>query len=275
MKTALVTGCSSGFGKQTVLRFLADPGWQVIATTRHKEDIGLPADSRLLVARLNVAIAEDRARLAELIRDQFGGRLDCLVNNAGYGLAGPLEDLSDEQIRAQFEVNFFAPLFLIRELLPALRTAQGKIINISSVFGFVGMPLQSLYVASKFALEGLSESLHHELSHHRVSVTLVEPGGFRTGFSTNVEWAAEHDQTAYGEQIRGLRQLWSRLATRKGNDPNDVAAKVVQLANSSKMPVRCRVGNDCHAVYYLRRSLPQQAGDFVLKKIAAKMIEVR
>jgi NAD(P)-dependent dehydrogenase (short-subunit alcohol dehydrogenase family) len=108
-----------------------------------------------------------------------------------------------------------------------------------------------------------------------VSVTLVEPGGFRTDFATNVQWAEEQNQSVYGEQIRGLRQLWSRLATRRGNDPDEVANAVVRLANTENAPLRCRVGKDCHAVYYLRRSLPQRAGDFVLNKIATKMIEAR
>ena len=178
-KTVLITGTSSGFGRQLAPRFL-NAGWTVIATLRDasKRSDLFAADlakspGRLFVLSLDVARENERVAAAGFIDRQFEGKLDCLVNNAGFGLFGALEDLSEDQIRRQMEVNFFGLVLLSRSLLPHLRRARGRIINITSALGYLGMPLTSLYCASKFAVEGLSESLYYELKPHGVQVAIV------------------------------------------------------------------------------------------------------
>lgn len=226
----------------------------------------------------NVAVSSERAKIIEYVAHNCPDGLDCLINNAGYGLAGPLAALSEAQIRQQFEVNFFAPLLLIRDLLPNLHQAKGKVINISSVLGFTGMPMQSLYAASKFALEGLSESLHYELAPHGVQVTLVEPGGFRTGFADGMDWPAADLEgfPHYQRHFQGYRNFLRRVAKeRKGKDPSHVAEIVYKLANRQSLPLRVRVGEDTQALYYLRRSLPQKIADGLLRKISRTILEAR
>ena len=167
MPTVLITGCSSGFGRALVPRYL-ELGWNVIATFRSgaSKEPGHPFESEqrrfpnsLHTVPLDITSDVDRARAATLISDKFEGKLACLINNAGQGTFGAFEDFSPEQIRSQMEVGFFGALFLTRSLAPALRKAQGRVLVVSSLCGYTGMPLSSLYCASKHALEGLFESL--------------------------------------------------------------------------------------------------------------------
>ncbi len=269
----LITGCSSGFGKKMVERFLK-AGWKVLATSRKPEQ--MEQQGNLWILPYNVASETDRADITRCVTEICPNGLDCLINNAGYGLAGPLEALSETQIRQQFEVNFFAPLLLTQALLPSLRKAKGRVINISSVLGFTGMPMQSLYVASKFALEGLSESLHYELAAHGIQVALVEPGGFRTGFADSMDWAAGvmPDHPLYHQQFEGYRRFLRRVSTReKGKDPAQVAEVVLELASRATIPLRVRVGDDTQALYYIRRTLPQQIADAVLRRVSRHILQ--
>ncbi len=259
-------------------RFLRSGEWKVLATTRHADQMSDLACDNFVVIPFNVAATSERLSIVERVNEQCESGLDCLINNAGYGLSGPLETLSEQQIRQQFEVNFFAPLLLTRDLLSSLRNARGKVINISSVLGFVGMPLQSLYVASKFALEGLSESLAYELAVHGIQVCLVEPGGFRTQFAKNIEWAKESDKQVsdvYEKQMRGYRAFLTKKLERPGSNPKKVADAVFDLACKNSMPLRLRVGSDTQALYYLRRSLPQKVTDLLLLTVSKKLMEAR
>ena len=278
-KIALITGCSSGFGRLMTERFLQSGEWKVLATTRHADQLNDISNESLVVLPANVAETSQRKSIVEYVNENCSSGLDCLINNAGYGLSGPLETLSEEQIRQQFEVNFFAPLLLTRDLLPVLRRSHGKVINISSVRGFVGMPLQSLYVASKFALEGLSESLAYELGVHGIQVCLVEPGGFRTRFAQNIEWAKEladsGSSDVYEKQMRGYRAFLKKKLERPGSNPQKVADAVFELSGKHSMPLRLRVGSDTQALYYMRRSLPQKVSDLILRSASKKLMEVR
>jgi NAD(P)-dependent dehydrogenase (short-subunit alcohol dehydrogenase family) len=206
---------------------------------------------RLVVLDLDVTDAGARAAAVARV----GGRLDCLVNNAGYALFGALEDTSEDELRAQLEVNLFGAALLTRDLLPALRGATGSIINVSSVFGYAGFPLTSAYCASKYALEGFSEALWLELRPHGVRVHLVEPGGHRTGFASNVEWASGSSPT-YAVATAAYRAFKDRLEKKEGNSPAGVVRKIVELADVPSSRLRVPVGADAHATAWLKR-LPQ------------------
>lgn len=263
-KNIIITGCSSGFGKALAEGF-AQKNWQVLATTRHPEQ--LESKAHLTVLHADVASDTGRHKVKEYIQTQWHGRVDCLVNNAGFGLAGPVEMLSETQIRQQMEVNFFTPLLLTQMLLPNLRQHNGRVINISSLFGYSAMPLQSAYIASKFAIEGLSESLYYELANHGIQLAIIEPGGFKTGFAAHMQWpqhpSPEH--CCYDKQLQGFQQFFQKLSTKKkGKQVNQLVNTVLALTQKRRMPLRTRIGSDAHFLYYLRRFLPQRLADKIL-----------
>lgn len=188
-RTVLITGSSTGIGRATVLLF-AKNGWNVVATMRRpEEEKELNQLENVLVTRLDL---EDHSSIESSIqeaKDRFG-KLDLLVNNAAFGQYGVFEALSAEQIEKQFRVNVFGTMSVIRAVLPHFRAQkQGSIINVSSAGGRIGIPLISMYVSSKFALEGFSESLSYELASQNISVKIIEPGGVVTPFH---ETAAKH-----------------------------------------------------------------------------------
>lgn len=278
-KIVLITGCSTGFGRRLVPAFL-EAGWMVIATLRNAEERqNIFAEERLQYAQclhlysLDVTKSEDHKAVAQLLAEQFQGQLDCLVNNAGYGLFGALEDMSEAQIRAEMEVNFFGTVLLTRALLPFLRTSQGRVINLSSLLGFSGMPLGSLYCASKFAIEGFSESLAHELAPHKVQVAIVEPGGFRTNFSDNHLWGEQslNKNSPYFKQTQAYSKFRERQATGEGNSPDSVVKAVVALAQAKKMPLRVRCGKDAKSLYITKRLLPEWLFSRVMAKAYQKL----
>jgi NADP-dependent 3-hydroxy acid dehydrogenase YdfG len=182
-KTILITGSSSGIGKATA-RLFQRAGWNVIATMRSPEkETELSALPNVLVARLDV---QDSASIAVAVSagiERFG-RIDVLLNNAGYGAYGLLEATPMEKISRQFDVNVIGLLETTKAVLPHLRASKsGTIINISSIGGKMAFPLGTLYHGTKFAVEGLSEALHYELSAIGVSVKIVEPGFVKTDFA--------------------------------------------------------------------------------------------
>jgi NAD(P)-dependent dehydrogenase (short-subunit alcohol dehydrogenase family) len=282
-KTVLITGSSTGFGRGLVPRFL-DAGCTVLATMRRADSRkelfqaeAAKAAGRLFVINLDVTDGEDRRGVARLIEDRFSGRLDCLVNNAGVGLFGALEDVSEAQIRGQMEVNFFGLALLTRQLLPALRRARGRIINVSSVLGYTGMPLSSLYSASKFAVEGLSESLYYELRPHGVQVAIVEPGAFRTGFRDNLAYGENSfgPSSAYARQFAAFKRYREARETGPGKPPDAVLDAVMKLAAAKRMPLRVRCGKDAKAGYAARRILPAGLYLAVLGKVFNKLFSSR
>ena len=259
MKTVLITGCSSGIGRDLVRAFL-QLEWRVIGTMRRAperqklfEKESAEYGEKLLLRTLDVTSAANREAI---VKELGSDPLDCLVNNAGFALFGALENTSEEQLRNQLEVNLTAPILLTKALLPHLRQAKGCVINISSMMGFVGFPLSSLYCSSKAGLSMFSESLHHELAPHGVRVAVIEPGGFRTNFSTNVQWG-QGDDPAYRDATQGYRALQTKLSTGEGKPPTAVIAKILQLAGAQgPVPLRHRVGGDSVISGILQKLIP-------------------
>lgn len=263
-RIVLITGSSTGFGRLLVKPFLS-AGWTVLASLRNAQRASeLFAEEmrtfkdRLVALPLDVTRGEDRAAAAEYIANHFDGRLDCLVNNAGFGVFGPLEEISEAQIREQMEVNFFGAVLLTRQLLPQLRAAQGRVINISSVLGYSTLPMASMYCASKFALEGLSESLYYELQPHGVQVAIVEPGGFRTNFADNQQWGSVSANSPYHAQVEAFTRFRARRAAQPGRSPEPVIDAVLRLATMKTMPLRVRCGKDAMGTWALKRLLPER-----------------
>ena len=262
MRRVLITGASTGIGRLAVSELLRR-GWSVLATLRRADQRReLFADDlaahpgALEVMSLDVADAGERARVVSHVMET--GALDCLINNAGYGLFGALEDVSEEQLRRQLEVNFFGAALLTRDLLPALRRCGGSVLLVSSVLGRAGFPLTGGYCASKFALEGLGEALYYELAPLGVRVGIVEPGGRRTNFGDNVEWA-EGASESYREVTAAYRGLLDRVRGRRGKrSAESVVDALVRLAEARRVPLRTRVGGDAAAMNVAGALLPER-----------------
>ncbi|GAB3768262.1 SDR family oxidoreductase [Spirosoma horti] len=260
-KTIILTGASSGIGKAAAKKFAAE-GWNVIATMRNPEqEQELTQLPNVLVTRLDV---QDPASIDSAIQqglDRFG-KIDAVVNNAGYGQNGVFEAISPEQIQQQFDVNVFGVMNVIRALLPHFRQQKsGLILNISSGAGRYTLPLISLYAASKFALEGFSEALSFELSTLNIIVKIVEPGGTETNFSNVTREQFAHDPTladytpfteAAGKMFAGM--VATRLVT-----ADDVANTIYSAATDDTDTLRYAVGNDdFHKRLTARAELPDQ-----------------
>jgi NAD(P)-dependent dehydrogenase (short-subunit alcohol dehydrogenase family) len=278
MRKVLITGATSGFGKLLVQAFLSN-GDYVIASGRNlseRKEIFEEERSRFkdkfMEVSLDVTNSEQITAAVTVLEGSIKG-IDILINNAGHGLFGALEDLKEEEIRYQMEVNFFGTVGVTKAFLPQLRkNSKGMVFNFSSVFGFMGFPLTSLYCASKYAVEGLTESLRAELAPHGVQVCLIGPGGYKTGFGNNLAWSGGH--SVYKKQFENYQALRKKVASRNNQDPKDVSEGVLQLSLRSKLPMRKVFGKDGKVSYYLKRALPSllyfKLMDFVFHKIFLK-----
>lgn len=189
--TVLITGCSSGIGNETARTF-TERGWTVYATDPDPDEMDDLEEIGCETAELDVTEDDHAPRVVDRIEEE-SGRLDCLVNNAGFGQIGPVEEVPTDRVEAQFQVNFFGQHRLVRAVLPLMRRqGRGKIINISSVYGRTVFLGQGAYVASKWAVEGLSDVLRAEVSDHGIDVVLIEPGPVETNFGNRAMATKEH-----------------------------------------------------------------------------------
>jgi NAD(P)-dependent dehydrogenase (short-subunit alcohol dehydrogenase family) len=262
MRTVLITGASSGLGKATSKLF-HEKGFNVIATMRSPDkEKDLIQQSNTLVTRLDVQDDDSIRQAIQKGIDRFGA-IDVLVNNAGYGLGGPFESATKDQITRQYSVNVFGLMDVTKAALPWLRKNGGTIINISSVGGIVAFPFASLYNSTKFAVEGFSEALSHELAPFNIAVKIVEPGSVATNFRQALEFTGS-DIPDYTPLMGGFLQ---RFATATGHlpkaTPDDVAATIFTAATDNKSRLRYIVGND--AQFYIGTKQQNTDEDFVSK----------
>lgn len=262
MRKVLITGATSGFGKLLVEAFLKN-GDYVIATGRnlHSRQEVFSSERKSFSGKLIEVTMDvtDKGEVEKAVKEieTKCGSVDILVNNAGYGLFGALEDLKEEEIRYQMEVNFFGTVNVTKAFLPLLRKSKGKIFNFSSVFGFMGFPLTSLYCASKYAVEGLTESLRGELAPHGVQVCLIEPGGYRTNFGNSLAWSAPASNSVYTKQFNNYQKLRDKLASRPNpQSPTEVSDGILKLSMKSKLPMRKVYGKDGRASHFMKSLLP-------------------
>ncbi|MFA1610258.1 SDR family oxidoreductase [Halobellus rubicundus] len=185
-KTVLITGCSSGIGRATALAFLEED-WQVYATARNPADVETLGEKGCQIATLDVTDQTDVDRVVDRIIEEEG-HISCLVNNAGFGQMGPLEDVPTERVHRQFDVNVYGPHRLIRAVLPHMREQEeGTIVNVSSAAGRLSFPGGGVYAGSKFALEAMSDALRNEVDEYGIDVAVIEPGPVETNFSDRAE----------------------------------------------------------------------------------------
>lgn len=260
-KVAIVTGSSSGIGFETSL-MLAENGFNVYATMRDlskSEKILKMADNKKLqieVGQLDVTSEQSVENAISAIVESEG-QIDVLVNNAGYGLMGPAEELTIDELREQFETNLFGVLRTTKKVLPVMRkNQQGTIINMSSIVGKVGIPTMSGYVSSKFALEGLMESMRYELEPFGIKVVLIEPGVIKTNFLNSSVFAkkALKETSPYRTLIQKVGEGFS-ARFENGALPIEVAKAILQAATSTKPDIRYSVGNDATSLLDARRKM--------------------
>lgn len=253
-ETVLITGCSSGIGRETALSFLAD-GWVVYATARNPADIETLGEKGCHISTLDVTDDDHVERVIDEIIDEHG-HLDCLVNNAGYAQPGPVEDVPIEQVHAQFDVNVYGPLRLARAALSHMRErGKGNIINVSSAVGRVAVPGMGIYSGSKFALEGVSDSLRGEVEEYDVNVVLVEPGPVDTEFYDRAS-----DEVEGVERSGGYERFYQMYGDRQAIDggmpgavhPKEVADTILDAANVQHPDARYPVGTVAHLTDYAR-----------------------
>lgn len=248
-KVWLITGASRGFGMLIAQQALAR-GDSVVATARDPQSLiqALGHHANLLALRLDVRLEAQAIVVARQAIERFG-RIDVLVNNAGYGLLGAVEEADSNEIRALYDTNVFGLLNVTRAVLPFMRErGSGHVINFSSVGGYAASAGWGVYGSTKFAVEGLSEALQVELAPLGVKVTVVEPGFFRTDFLDMSSLAATRTRIGdYAATVGAMRTLAAAKNHAQPGDPARLASAMLQLADSAEPPLRLQLGSDAVA----------------------------
>lgn len=247
MSVWFITGASRGFGLQ-IARDLLERGHQVVATARRAETVtdALGDNENVLAVALDVTDEEQARQAVQAAVERFG-RIDVLVNNAGRGLLGAVEEATDAEVRAVYDTNVFGLLTVTRAVAPVLRAQRsGAIVNISSVGGFVSSPGWGVYASTKFAVEALSEALHAELKPLGVHVMVVEPGYFRTDFLDSSSLQIQQNRIDdYADGPAGQMRITAGERNHdQPGDPVKAAAAIIDVVESERPPVRLQLGND-------------------------------
>jgi NAD(P)-dependent dehydrogenase (short-subunit alcohol dehydrogenase family) len=275
-RTALITGASSGFGLLTSIT-LARRGWRVLATMRdlsRKDRLVAAAEAAEVLDRIEFLALDvtDGAQLSALAAKIAArpARLDALVNNAGFAMAGFAEDVSDTELRRQFETNFFGAAAVTRVFLPQLRRqGSGHILFVSSISGRMGFPGVSSYVASKFALEGWAETLRLEVKPLGIQVVLVEPGSFETDIWTrNAILSATTEDGSSSNAPRLAKLLQRREAGKLRANPQKVADGIAAILDDPQPRLRHVFGRDAHFGLALKGLLPSKVLEWILTKVS-------
>jgi NAD(P)-dependent dehydrogenase (short-subunit alcohol dehydrogenase family) len=270
-RTAIVTGSSSGIGFETSLA-LAKSGFYTYATMRN------PAKGKALADRaekekLPLQVKELDVDRDESVKSAIDGivrerkRIDVLVNNAGFALVGALEDTSMDEIKAQFETNLFGALRVMKAVIPVMRRqASGTIVNITSMGGKVAIPLDPIYHGTKFALEGITESVRYEMQPFGVNVVLVEPGAVKTNFFDNLKLAqgATRPDSPYARFMSGLQAAAAHMV-QDAIPAQEVAEVIAQVVRADSPQIRYVIGKDAQAMIEAKKSM----GDKEFEKLVA------
>jgi len=274
-KVAIVTGSSSGIGYETAL-LLARNGFRTYATMRNldkaKTILDIAKKEKLLLHVIKLDVTDDKS-VNDAIKTvkSDARRIDVLVNNAGYGLVGGLEDLSMSEIKAQYETNVFGLIRVTQAVLPTMRAQKsGTIVNISSIGGKAALPLMSPYIGTKFAVEGLSESIAFDLESSGIRVVIIEPGAIKTSFDTGLV-VAKKTQDPSSPYYDSMQKLQSSLSTilQSATPPSRVADVILDAVTASAPSLRYTAGDDAALLVQKRKELP----DSEFKKIVLEFFK--
>ncbi len=273
-KSVLITGCSSGIG-HCVAHGLKARGYRVFASARKDTDVARLRNEGLETVQLDLDDdASIRDALAEVLA-KTGGRLYGLFNNGAYGLPGAVEDLSRDALRAQLETNLLGWHELTRQVIPAMRRAgEGRIIQNSSILGFVGLPFRGAYNCSKFALEGLTDTLRLELADSGIQVSLIEPGPITSNFRKNAqrvfEATIDTDASPHRDKYQAMRERLQKEGPAQPFTlpPEAVLKKVVHALESKRARPRYYVTFPTYLLGYLKRVLSSRGFDWLLMRVS-------
>lgn len=271
-KSILITGCSSGIGLHAALT-LSARGYQVFATARKAQDVADLQAKGLTAYQLDLTNTDSITQAVTQVLEQTGGRLDYLFNNGAYGQPGALEDLPTQVLREQFETNVFGWHELTKQIIPVMkRQGHGRIIQCSSVLGVVSMAYRGAYNASKYAIEGLTDTLRLELKSANIAVVLLEPGPINTQFRANALLAvqANIDVEASDHKVQYQQQI-ARLSSEKSNapftlEPLHVTQALIHALESKRPKLRYRITTATKLFAALKRILPARWLDYLLAK---------
>ena len=275
-KVAVVTGSSSGIGLETSL-LLARNGYHTYVTMRNldksKAITNLKQKEKLSLEVLQLDVTSDESvkeAIQKITNEQE--RIDVLVNNAGYALVGPFEELSIEEFKEQFETNVFGVIRVTQAVLPIMRRQRcGTIVNISSIAGKIGFPLTSAYASSKFALEGLSESIAYEIEQFGIKVILIEPGVIKTNFNNNLKIGKRVTIDSNSPYVEMTQKRISRFKPRfeSGSPPIEVAKVILKaITSENQSELRYLVGNDAFKLMEIRNNMSEKEfGKIVIKSV--------
>lgn len=263
-KVAIITGSSSGIGFETSI-LLARNGFRTFATMRNLDKAsrlsGLVKKEDLDLKILRLDVTDDnsvRESIEKIISETK--RIDILVNNAGFAIFGALEDTLLDEMKEQFETNFFGSVRTIQAVLPTMKKqSKGKIINVSSMVGRFGVPFNSLYVSTKFALEGLTESLRYELHNFGIDVVLVEPGIIKSDFFKNIRFSNKsRTNSSYSNLLQTRLRGIEFMLKNKASYPSTVAKAILNIINSNVSNMRYVVGEDAIFMTNLKKNLTDE-----------------
>ncbi|MDP2162609.1 MAG: SDR family oxidoreductase [Flavobacterium sp.] len=261
-KVILITGGSSGIGK-SIGTFLHQKGYVVYGTSRNPNQI---KDSVFTLLQLDVRDVNSITNaVTELIQKE--GKLDVVINNAGVGITGPLEEIPTQEIKNNFETNFFGPIEVIKAVLPQMRSQKsGLIINITSIAGYMGLPYRSVYSASKGALEIITEALRMEVKSSGIQVTNVAPGDFATNIASGRYHAPLKDDSAYKIPYGNTLRMMDEHVD-SGSNPNEMAFAIHKIIETNKPNVHYKVGSFLQRFsVVLKRILPDKIYEKMLMK---------
>lgn len=274
-KSILITGCSSGIGLAAA-KILHERGYQVIASARKLEDVEKLKAEGLTAIQLDVNDSQSISNAVKQTLDITGGTLYALFNNAGYAQAGALEDITRDLAREQFESNVFGLLELTNAVLPVMRKqGYGRIVNVSSVLGLVAMPYRGIYNASKFAVEGLTDSLRQELYDTNIEVSTIVPGPIISHFRENAMQSVlkniDVEHSAHRHVYQAMKQSFakSQSSIPFARGPEAVVKKLIHALESKYPKPRYYVTGATHLLAMLKRLLPARALHWVIMQMTA------
>ena len=271
-KIAVITGSSSGIGLLTTIE-MAKAGYQVVATMRDLGrrshlDEAMPPElkNKVDVRRLDVTEFDSIPGVVNAIVHDHG-RIDVLVNNAGFAVGGFAEDVRLEELRKQLETNFFGHVAMTKAVLPVMRSQRsGHVIMVSSILGVIGQPVASSYCASKFALEGWTEAARIEMGSLGVKLVLVEPGAFKTDIWTRNVMVSQGALSPESPNKERSRKFSDGIKKTEMGDASDVARLIVRIAQNPNPSLRYRIGRDAALGYWMRRILPWNTWEKMVAK---------
>ncbi len=271
-KVVIITGASRGFGELIAKKFQKE-NFQVIATMRNIDSSPILKKLKNVdIKRLDVTVKSDIKNVVDYTVEKYG-RIDILINNAGYGAFGFLEEASNEEIRNQFNVNYFGLIDCIKGVLPQMRKQKdGVIVNISSIAGRFGLPFTSLYNSSKFAVEGLTECLHYELSLFGIDIKTVAPGSFRTGFHDSINFTEDEKKEDLDVVRENLKKALEDGIKNKPPFPfgfgnNDDVANFVFKKSITKSKVSNFIGRDTKIINFFIKIFGRELLFKIIKKL--------